>query len=51
VPEKDGSWPQLPLPPTRFAPYGRGVNDRRFLFVIFALSALSVVLLTMALFG
>jgi hypothetical protein len=51
VPEKNGSSPQLPLPQVRFGPYAPGVNDRRFLFVIFALSALSVVLLSIALFG
>jgi hypothetical protein len=51
VPGKDGRWPELRLPGIRFGDYALGVNDRQFLFVIFALSALSVVLLGIALFS
>jgi hypothetical protein len=51
VPGKDGRWPELRLPGIRFGGYASGVNDRQFLFVIFALSALSVVLLGIALFS
>jgi hypothetical protein len=51
VPGKDGRWPELQLPGIRLGGYGSGVNDRQFLFVIVALSALSVVLLSIALFG
>jgi hypothetical protein len=51
VPASDGSRPELWLPGTRIGAYAPGVDDRRFLFLIFALSALSVVLLSIALFS
>jgi hypothetical protein len=51
VPQKDGRWPELRLPGICFGGYASGVNDRQFLFAVFALSALSVVLLSVALFS
>jgi hypothetical protein len=51
VPAIDGSWPEFWLPGTRIGAYVGDVDDRRFLLLIFALSALSVVLLSIALFS
>jgi hypothetical protein len=51
VPGTDGSWLELRLPGACAGVYVSRVDDRRFLFLIFALSALSVVLLSIALFS
>jgi hypothetical protein len=51
VPQKDGRRPELRLPGICIGGYASGVNDRQFLFAIFALSALSVLLLSIALFS
>jgi hypothetical protein len=50
VPGEDGSWPELRLPKTLTEAYAQGVNDRRFILLICTLSALSVMLLSIALF-
>jgi hypothetical protein len=50
VPGKDGSWLESHLPGTLTEAYAPGVNDRRFILLICTLSALSVMLLSIALF-
>jgi len=51
VPEKDGRWPELRLPGSCVVAYAPRVNDRQYFFVILTLSALSVMLLSVALFS
>ncbi len=51
VPETDGRWPQLRLPELCAVAYAPRVNDRQYFFVILTLSALSVMLLSVALFS
>jgi len=50
VPERDGRWPQLRLPESCVVAYAPAVNDRLYFFLILTLSALSVMLLGVALF-
>jgi hypothetical protein len=50
VPEKDGRWARSQLPETGVGTYASSVDDRQFIVLIVALSALSVMLLGLALF-